>query len=312
MKSEKLVALALLLTFFVMSCEQRKPVSTTTGALRVEVDESISNVLRAIADSFQLTYTQSKITVVPVEAREAIADFINDSVRVIVTAREFNEEELAVLKKYPDIEWKGYKCALDAVAVIGHKNNPLKQLRVSELDSIFEGSLTRWSTTSQRGGKGKLIDVSIGGINSSVNEVFRKKILKDKPFTPTALKISSTDSLVKYVEKNPNAIGIVGINWLRNRKENLTVFALGQPGSRPDSTEDFGRYYTPVQAHIYRNYYPITRPVCIYSREYGYTVAAGFIAYVNAIHGQQRFLKEGLVPVTMPVRLVETTSKQVQ
>lgn len=307
MKSEKLNALALLLlTFFAIGCDQRKPASTTAGELRVHADESISNVIKSIADSFQLTYTKSTITVTPLDARECIANFINDSVRVIVTAREFNEEELAVLKKYPDIEWKGYKCALDAIAVIGHRNNAQKQLRLTELDSIFEGSLARW------GGKGKLIDVAVGGINSSVNEVFRKKILKDEAFTPTAYKMSSSDSLVKYVERNPNAIGIVGVNWLRGKEERVTVFALGQPGSRPDSTEPFGRYYTPVQAHIYRNYYPIVRPVYIYSREYGYTVAAGFISYVNTIHGQQKFLNEGLVPVTMPVRLVETTSKQVQ
>jgi phosphate transport system substrate-binding protein len=306
MKSETLIACTLLLALLAGGCEQRKQVSTTTGTLRLEADESISNVIKIIADSFQLTYTQSKISVTPAEARAAITDFINDSIRVIVTAREFNEEEHAVLKKYPDIQWKGYKCALDAVAVIGHKNNQLKQLRVSELDSIFEGSLTRW------GGKGKLIDVVIGDINSSVNEVFKTKILKDKPFTLTAVKIPSSDSLVKHVEQNPNAIGIVGVNWLRGREDHLTVFALGQPGSRPDSTEPMGRYYTPVQAHIYRNYYPITRPVYIYSREYGYTIAAGFIAYVNAIHGQQKFLNEGLVPVTMPIRLVETTSKQVQ
>ena len=287
-------------------CDQRGEVSTTTGKLRVEADESIVHVVRTIADSFEATYTKASITIVPAEARVAIADFINDSVRVIVTAREFNKEELGVLKKYPDIEWRGYKCATSAIAVIGNKQNSRADLRVSELDSIFSGTLARW------GGNGKLIDVAIGGVNSSVNEVFRGKILKDSAFTPAALRFPSSDSLVTYVVRNPNAIGIVGLNWLRGREDSVTVFALGQPGTRPDSTEPFVRYYPPLQAHIYRNYYPITCPVYIYSREYGYTVAAGFISYVNSIYGQQKFLSEGLVPATMPVRLVETTSKQVQ
>lgn len=306
MKSEKLMAWALLLTLFFVGCEQRNPASTTTGTLRLEVDESVSRVLGTIADSFQRTYTKSNIVIVGVEAREAIANFINDSVQVIVTAREFNDEERAVLKKYPEIEWQAYKCALDAVAVIGHKENPQKELRVSELDSIFQGTIARW------GGKGKLIDIAIGGVNSSVNEVFRNKVLGGKPFASYAKSFTSSDSLMAFVEKNREAIGIVGINALRGRDENVTVFALGQPGVRPDSTEPYGRYYTPVQAHVYRKYYPITRPVYVYTRAYGYTVAAGFIAYVNSVHGQQKFLSEGLVPVTMPVRLVETTSKQVQ
>jgi phosphate transport system substrate-binding protein len=305
MKSEKLIASALLLTLFVAGCDQQKPSSTTAGVLRIDVDESVTHVIRTIADSFQATYTQSKIATTPVEAREAITNFINDSVRVIVTARALNEEELAVLKKYPDIQWSGFKCALDAVAVIGNKNNPLKQLRVSELDSMFQGLLTRW------GEKGKLIDVAVGGVNSSVNEVFRKKIMKDKPFTPTAIKIVSSDSLLRYVQQNPGAVGLVGINWVRGREKELTVFALGTPNARPDSTEPLGRYYPPLQAHIHRNYYPLTRPVYLYSREYGPTLSSGFIGYANAIYGQQIFLNEGLVPVTMPIRLVETTSQQV-
>lgn len=306
MKSEKLIACALLLTLFVAGCDQQKPSSTTAGVLHLDVDESVTHVIRTIADSFQATYTQSKIITTTVEAREAIANFINDSVRVIVTARELNEEELTVLKKYPDIQWSGYKCALDAVAVIGNKNNPLKQLRVSELDSIFQGLITRW------GDKEKLMDVVVGGVNSSVNEVFRKKIMKDKPFTPTVIRIASSDSLIQYVQQNAGAVGIVGINWVRGHEKELTVFALGTPDARPDSTEPFGRYYPPLQAHIHRNYYPLTRPVYIYSREYGPTLSSGFIGYVNSIHGQQKFLNEGLVPVTMPVRLVETTSQQVQ
>lgn len=290
----------------MMGCEERKPISTTKGSLRMEVDESVSRVFTEIADRFQRTYTEAQITIVPVEARAAIADFINDSVRVIATAREFNDEELGVLKKYPELEWKGYRVALDAVAVIGHRTNPQKELRISELDSIFSGTLTRWR------GRGRVIDIAIGDINSSVNEVFRTKILKGKPFALTAERFPSSDSLVRFVQRNAGAIGIVGIHWLRGKEDSVTVFALGQPDSRPDSTEPFGRYYLPLQAHVYRNYYPISRPVYVYSRAVGYTVAAGFISYITSIYGQQVFLNEGLVPATMPVRLVETTSKQVQ
>ncbi|MBI5474693.1 MAG: substrate-binding domain-containing protein [Ignavibacteriae bacterium] len=302
----RIVPFTAVLVFVLLSsgCEERKLVSTTTGSLRVECDESVVNVMRLIADSFQMSYTESNIRIVPVSGREAITNFINDSVRVIVSGRAFNDEELAVLKKY-NIEYKSFKCAFDAVAVIGHKDNSQKRLRLGEVDSIFDGSVTRW------GRKGPLIDVAIGDLNSSVNEVFKRKILKNKPFTLTATKFESSDSLVKYVASNPNAIGIVGLNWLRGNAEKLTVFALGAPNWRPDSTQPYGIYYTPVQAHVYRNYYPIARPVFMYSREYGFTIADGFIAYVTHTHGQQKFLNEGLVPATQPVRLVETTSNQV-
>ena len=285
-------------------CTDYKPASATSGQLSVDADESVVRVMRMIADSFQQTYAEAKIHVRSMEAREAIVNFINDSARVIVSARELNDEELSALKEY-NIEYRPYKCAFDAVAVIGHKNNPRKELRLSELDSIFSGTITRW------GRRGQLIDVAICGINSSVNEVFKRKILKDHSFTPAAMKFSSSDSLVQYVATNPNAIGIVGGHGTRERENDLTIFALGQPGERPDSTEEYGRYYAPIQAHVYRKYYPLWRNVYVYSREIG-LIAAGFITYVNGIHGQQKFLNEGLVPATQPIRLVETTRKQVQ
>ncbi len=287
-----------------VGCTDRQPASATKGELTIEADESVVRVINMIADSFQRTYTEAKIHIRPVQAREATVNFINDSARIVVVARELKEDEAAELKRF-EVEYRPYKCAFDAVAVIGHKSNPQKELRLTELDSIFSGALTRW------GRKGKLIDVAICDVNSSVNEVFKNKILKGKPFTPAAMKFSSSDSLVRYVEENTNAIGIVGIHWTRGRESNLTIFALGQPGERPDSTEEYGRFYTPHQAHIYRKFYPLWRNVYIYSREIG-LIAAGFVTYATGTHGQQKFLNEGLVPATQPIRLVETTRRQIQ
>ncbi len=303
-KSELRASVFTLFAFLCAGCSDYKPASATSGEIRVEADESVFRVIKIIADSFQQTYTQSKIHLRSVEAREAIVNFINDSATTIVSARELNEEELDALKKY-SIEYRGYKCAFDAVAVIGHKGNPQKELRLSELDSIFSGTTTRW------GKKGRAVAVAVCGVNSSVNEVFKNRILKAKSFTPNAMKFSTSDSVVRFVENNPNAIGIVGIHGIRGREEHLTIFSLGQPGERPDSTQEEGKMYSPHQAYIYKKYYPLWRNVYIYSREIG-LVASGFIAYVTGIYGQQKFLQEGLVPATQPVRLVETTRKQIQ
>lgn len=302
------IVLGLLLAFTSAGCDQcsqRNPASVTTGSVVIECDESVVNVFRLIADSFQMNYKDARVTLVPVEGREAIVNFINDSVKVIVSARPLNDEEVGVLKKF-EIDYTAYKCAYDAVAVIGHKSNRKQNLRLGEVDSIFTGAIARWDD-----GVGKLIDPVIGGANSSVNEVFQQKIMKGKPFASYALRLPS-DSLVQYVMRTPTAIGIVGLHWLRGREDSVTVFGLGAPNWRPDSTQPYGVYYLPLQAHIYRGYYPVTRSVWIYSRQYGYTVAQGFISYVSHTYGQQKFLNEGLVPATQPIRLVETTSQQVQ
>ncbi|HMD14487.1 MAG TPA: phosphate ABC transporter substrate-binding protein, PhoT family, partial [Bacteroidota bacterium] len=68
----------------------------------------------------------------------------------------------------------------------------------------------------------------------------------------------------------------------------------------------------PVQAYLYKGYYPITRGVNIYSKADSYSVATGFTAFITSAPGQKIVLNSGLVPVTMPVRIVELTNKGTQ
>jgi phosphate transport system substrate-binding protein len=82
--------------------------------------------------------------------------------------------------------------------------------------------------------------------------------------------------------------------------------------SRLDSTGTYGKPYSPAQAYIYQRNYPLFRMVYMYNREIQRDVSLGLIAYMAGVQGQKIFLNSGLVPVTMPVRLVELTSKQVQ
>jgi phosphate transport system substrate-binding protein len=120
--------------------------------------------------------------------------------------------------------------------------------------------------------------------------------------------MNSSKDLVGYVRMHPRALGIVGVSWLHGRDEELTVFALGDPSSRPDTTQPLGRFYTPHQAHIHRRYYPVTESIYMYNRAIQRDAGYGFISFVASAPGQKIFLNNGLVPVTMPVRLVSLTS----
>jgi phosphate transport system substrate-binding protein len=117
--------------------------------------------------------------------------------------------------------------------------------------------------------------------------------------------------MIQYVIAHPLAIGMIGANWLNDNKERVKVLGLLDPNA-PDSSGTGREYFKPHQAYIYRGSYPITRDVYIYSRADNYGVGAGFISFVTSAPGQKIVLNSGLVPATMPVRLVELTNKGVQ
>jgi phosphate transport system substrate-binding protein len=149
-------------------------------------------------------------------------------------------------------------------------------------------------------------------VNSSTNEVFRTAVLAGRKFALSATPMKYSSDLVDYVSKTPSAVGIVGLSWLKGFEDRLDVMSLGGPSWRPDSTRPAGQYYSPAQAYVFQGYYPVNTPVYIYSREVSRDLGLGFISYLTSAAGQKVVVKGGLVPVTMPVRLVQLTSDQVK
>ncbi len=300
------VALTFLLTLglLAISCS-REPgsLSLTSGGLKVEVDESVFQAFANETSEFQSLYPESKVTLQKAEAREAISDFAADSVGVIVTGRELSKEERDAMTaaKIPIDE---YKVALSAVAVVVNPANPMKRVRMTELDSIFSGKTTRWKD-------GKIIEAYVGNPNSSVNAAFRSTILGDRDFGRTVEYVDSSAKRVDRVMKTPGGIALVGVSWLQGLQGKVTILEVGGPAYRPDTASAPGQYFAPWQAYMYLGYYPINTPVYIYSRVVDPDVSLGFISFVASGPGQKIIQNNGLVPVTMPVRLVSITSHQV-
>jgi len=302
------VVLAGLSALFILSgCQERKEVTTTTGAITVECDEAVAPLIRAISADFQITYPNSEISIRPASVQNAVLDFINDSTQMIATGRPLNDRELKVIAE-AGLEYKSFNIAIDAVAVILNSSNPVREMRMSELDSMLAGKIIHWRPW---GGTLYPVQLALGSGYSSTTQIVQEQVMHGGPFSPAALYFDTTPEVLNYVKQNENALGIVSLAWLQGTQEEVTVVALGEPGSSSDPGEPSGSFYKPFQAHVYRHYYPITTKVYFYNREIQKTVGLGLIAYTNNIQGQRIVQSSGLVPATIPVRLVETTSRQV-
>jgi phosphate transport system substrate-binding protein len=298
----------LCLALAVAGCT-REPGSTnlTKGSLIIDCDESVFSAVRLVAEEFHAQYPDSHIDVRSVQAREATANFVNDSVHVIVIARALNPEERATLTT-TKTWFEEYHVAQTGVAAIANLDNPVKDLRVGQLDSILTGTVTTWPGWKAGGN----IDVVVGDVNSSTNEILRALVLRGKNFALSASVIPGSGDLIEYVRKTRNAIGVVNVAWLKGVDQELRVLGLSRPGVMPDSTQPVGKAYSPAQAYIFKGYYPLSTPVHIYTREVNRDLALGFISFAMSAQGQKIFTTSGLVPVTMPVRLVQLTSEQVK
>ena len=294
---------------FLLGGCSREPGSTklTEGVLKIDCDQAVYPTLSLVAEEFHSQYPDARVEVRSVEAREATANFVNDSVHVIAISRSLNAEERNVLAA-TKVWFEEYHVAQSAIAVIANKENPTKELRVGQLDSILTGSITAWPGWRAGGN----VDVVVGGVNSSTNEILRALVLKGKKFALSASVMEGSGDLMENVRATRNAIGVVNVAWLNGADQEYQVIGLSRPGVAADSTQPVGKAYSPAQGYVYKGYYPLSTPVYIYSRELNRDLALGFISFANSSPGQKVFLNSGLVPVTQPVRIIQLTSEQVK
>jgi len=310
MKQAFLYIVMTVCTLSSIACQGERKETATKGYSTVMTDETVLPVMNIEKSKFEELYPQAHVELRSASAREAISQFFNvDTVKVIVSSRTLNKEERTAAAKF-DLKFGEYAMAIDAVAIITNLDNPVTRLRTTELDSIFEGAVTRWE---QLGGEKTLtgrIELCLPSRNAGTYEIVASTILKGKEFAEPAQQAASSPAMIQFVTNHTFGIGMIGLNWLNQNqnREKVRVLELADPNA-PDSLGTRGLYFSPHQAYVYRRTYPLTHDITIYSRADVYNVGAGFLTFVTSAPGQKIILNEGLVPATMPVRLVQLTTK---
>ena len=72
---------------------------TTTGELSIVVDENVEPLMKAEISEFERLNPEAKVKIKVAPTKVAKADLINGETKFIVVTRNFDEEEIAVLKK---------------------------------------------------------------------------------------------------------------------------------------------------------------------------------------------------------------------
>lgn len=132
----------ILVALLLISCQQSDvKESPTKGSLVISVSESVAPTTKKLAAKFMNIYNDAKVSVNYVSAREAIVHLLNDSVEAIIVSRSLNQEEQAVAEK-AGLNLRSIEIAFGGFVAIVNKSNPIKGMRVSQLDSVFKGFTT--------------------------------------------------------------------------------------------------------------------------------------------------------------------------
>ena len=147
----------------------------TRGNIRILADESFQPLIETEVFTFTHLYTNAKIKPVYKPEYDVINDFMNDSVKVIVTSKKLSDYQIQYLRDTQIIA-RTSAYAYDALAIITNRENKDTLLKYNTVKDIFLGKIKTWKEINE---KSKLGDIRvIFDNNKSGNIRYFKELLK--------------------------------------------------------------------------------------------------------------------------------------
>lgn len=303
-----LCILALAIPLGLVSCGggPKAPLeSPTQGDIRIIADESFQPLIDTEVSTFTALYINARVKPLYKPEFDVINDFMNDSVKVIVTSRKLTDDQIKYLRDTLVIA-RTTTFAYDALALVTNKSNKDSLLTYKNVKDIFTGNAVSWKDLKKNS---KLGDISVVFDNTKSGNIrYFKELFEIQNNLPANFyAVKSNAEVIEFVSRNPDALGIISANWISDKddkasmalRNKVNIMAISQQFST-DNT-----YCRPEQGFIYNQAYPFVREVYFISRETFKGLGSGFIQWATGEQGQRIVLKSGLVPATMPIRLVQ-------
>jgi ABC-type phosphate transport system substrate-binding protein len=279
----------------------------TSGTIKVAADESLRPLVDAEVAAFQGIYKDAHIEVIYTSEEQAIDTLLMDSTIMAIVTRRLIPEEQKVLD---NLKIRGHqsKFATGGVALVVNRQNPDTVMLLDDLKKILSGEIKTWKdltkTSSALG-----IEVVFDQPTSGIIRYLKDSLFSFSSLPPNCFALKSNQAVVEYVAQKPQALGVIDLSWISDRDDSTANSFVGSIKVMGLSVSPDSGYYQPYQAYIAQRKYPLRRDVVMISREYTTGLASGFMRFAAAEKGQRVVLKAGLVPATMPVRVVEINRK---
>lgn len=313
------------------SCGEVKRGEYVKGAATIYCDDGFKNILEEEIDVFEYSYPGSSIIPKYVSEQDAVDALLNDTTEAIIVTHELSDSQIKSIRDKNKKVVKTRCIAVDAVALIVNKDNPLAQLSMEEVGKIMKGEINNWGQLALPDtNKIKLVFDNQG---SSTALYMRDKFLDGKKFTdnPQLSVFGAKDNreVFDIIKKDRNAIGIISVSWLGDSLEmarkvpveervngyeqendiiakELTTEVKVLPISNPTEENDFTLTpYKPYQAYIASGEYPLFRKVYMITTASGSTLMKSFYDFMTGFVGQKIIANTGILPYHLNPRVVE-------
>lgn len=251
--------------------------SASAETLEIKGSTTVLPIAQKAAEAFMKIFPDVNVSVSGGGSGNGIKAIIDGTTDIADASRFIKSKEVALAVEkgvYP----VPFGIAYDCIVPVVHPSNPVSNLTIDQLKSIYEGKIKNWKDL---GGPDKKIVVISRDTSSGTYEVWEKLVMKKARVYPGALLQASNGAVAQAVSKNKYAIGYVGLSYLNDDLKPATVSGVAA-----------------TQENALTGIYPISRVLYMFTKGWPSGTTLQFINFVmHPEKGQKIVAETGYVPL---------------
>jgi phosphate transport system substrate-binding protein len=242
------------------TCSQRK------GGIIIAGSTSIQPFIEKIAEHFMEENPRIQINVQGGGSTAGILATFNRTCQIGTSSRDLKVSEKGL---------KIFLLAVDGIAVIVHKDNPIDDLSLDQIQGIFSGTIKNWSELGEM--NGKIIPVTREE-GSGTRGAFEDMVMSDRVISDACLVQDSNGAVREIIATTVQGIGYISVGLVDEREKALAINGI-----------------KPTLVNLITCKYRFTRPFLLLVNEKPVGDIKKFIDYALSDKGQQILKGEGLI-----------------
>jgi phosphate transport system substrate-binding protein len=278
--------------------------SGISGNLSSVGSDTLANLMTLWAEEFNRSYPNVNIQIQAAGSSTAPPALTEGTSNLGPMSREMKDDELEAFESKYGYKPTAIPVAVDALAVMVNKDNPVKGLTMEQVDAIFsstnkcggEKSIETWGDAGVTAWGSKSIQLYGRNSVSGTYGYFKEHALCKGDFKNNVNEQPGSASVVQSVTSSVNGIGYSGLGYTTS---GVKMVALAKKGSKT--------FVDPTPENAVAGTYPLTRYLYIYVNKKPNQPLAPldneFIKMVLSKTGQQVVIKDGYIP--LPAKVVD-------
>jgi phosphate transport system substrate-binding protein len=278
--------------------------SGISGNLSSVGSDTLANLMTMWAEEFNREYPNVNIQIQAAGSSTAPPALTEGTANLGPMSREMKDDELAAFEDKYGYKPTAVPVAIDALAVMVNKDNPIKGLTIPQVDAIFsstrkcghEASIENWGDAGVSAWKAKTIQLYGRNSVSGTYGYFKENALCKGDFKSNVNEQPGSASVVQSVTSSVNGVGYSGMGYSTS---GVKMVALAKKAGEP--------FVEATPENALSGKYPLTRYLYVYVNKKPNTPLAPldyeFLKLVLSQTGQQVVIKDGYIP--LPAKVVE-------